>query len=429
MLTFNSVNKYMVVVNKMEDDKIVFFIKGGSDVITNMFVKPATAGARPGTFDNTDELHLISGSVLMTEGGKAVEKKLNGEDVIETDKVKKSDRKEAVTNNIKEMSESGERVLGFCEAVFTEDELSGILLNDMKDETAAAEPAYNKEKGTLSTRVLDSVLHPQFMDACRENDKLVCLGNFSLMDPAREEVPKAIATCHSAGIRVVMVTGDHPKTAKAIAEKIGIVVTRGQAWARFIVGEESVREGDYFKETTPRELKASDGALPMTFKKEWRRNFEKLKFIESIAILGEASPFWGKCTAEAQDKLSGKHKYDGKGADPKDTLITDKRDKLAAYYKNAYGIAYPTALPKTMDKAAVQQLVPDVVDEEQEKLFLRELDTIKEKYYENRQRLETYNAYGLPGNREDYVNNETVGNPCWDFDLCDDFDSVGFGEC
>ena len=51
------------------------------------------------------------------------------------------------------------------------------------------------------------------------------------MDPARDEVPMAIRDCRSAGIQVIMVTGDHPKTGAAIAQNIGIVVTRKTARA------------------------------------------------------------------------------------------------------------------------------------------------------------------------------------------------------
>jgi magnesium-transporting ATPase (P-type) len=46
---------------------------------------------------------------------------------------------------------------------------------------------------------------------------------FSLLDPARPEVPDAVLKARRAHIRVVMVTGDHPTTAAAIAKKVNIL--------------------------------------------------------------------------------------------------------------------------------------------------------------------------------------------------------------
>ncbi|MBM3337882.1 MAG: cation-translocating P-type ATPase, partial [Betaproteobacteria bacterium] len=58
------------------------------------------------------------------------------------------------------------------------------------------------------------------------------LGLIALADPLREEVPNAVAQCLRAGIRVVMITGDHPRTAQAIARQAGIhsegIITGGE---------------------------------------------------------------------------------------------------------------------------------------------------------------------------------------------------------
>jgi Ca2+-transporting ATPase len=48
------------------------------------------------------------------------------------------------------------------------------------------------------------------------------LGLVALQDPVRADVPQAIAECHAAGIRVVMITGDHPSTAVSIARQAGL---------------------------------------------------------------------------------------------------------------------------------------------------------------------------------------------------------------
>lgn len=52
-------------------------------------------------------------------------------------------------------------------------------------------------------------------------------GLIGLYDPPRPEVPEAMARCRSAGIKVIMVTGDHPHTALAIAREIGLVGHNG----------------------------------------------------------------------------------------------------------------------------------------------------------------------------------------------------------
>lgn len=54
-------------------------------------------------------------------------------------------------------------------------------------------------------------------------ENLCFVGLMSMIDPPRAAVPDAVSKCRSAGIKVIMVTGDHPITAKAIARGVGII--------------------------------------------------------------------------------------------------------------------------------------------------------------------------------------------------------------
>jgi Ca2+-transporting ATPase len=54
-------------------------------------------------------------------------------------------------------------------------------------------------------------------------EQLTVLGLFGMADPPRPEAVRAVADAHRAGVRTVMITGDHPVTANAIAREIGIV--------------------------------------------------------------------------------------------------------------------------------------------------------------------------------------------------------------
>jgi len=74
-------------------------------------------------------------------------------------------------------------------------------------------------------RVIALALRELPPDCPREEQEqsLTLCGLVGIADPPRAHVDQAVATCHAAGIRLIMVTGDHPQTALAIARKIGLV--------------------------------------------------------------------------------------------------------------------------------------------------------------------------------------------------------------
>ena len=61
------------------------------------------------------------------------------------------------------------------------------------------------------------------LDIDQVERNLTFLGLVAMMDPPRQEVPEAIARCRQAGVRTIMITGDHPLTALAIARQIGLL--------------------------------------------------------------------------------------------------------------------------------------------------------------------------------------------------------------
>ena len=72
----------------------------------------------------------------------------------------------------------------------------------------------------------------QQLDYADIEAQFILLGLVGLQDPPREEAIRAIAACHSAGIAVKMITGDHVATATAIAARLGLVGTRALTGAQ-----------------------------------------------------------------------------------------------------------------------------------------------------------------------------------------------------
>jgi Ca2+-transporting ATPase len=91
----------------------------------------------------------------------------------------------------------------------------------------------NKELASQALRVLGIAYHPlesipeEPTPEALERD-LVFVGLAGMIDPARPEVTAAIEVARNAGIRTLMVTGDYPDTARAIAKEIGLLHPEGQ---------------------------------------------------------------------------------------------------------------------------------------------------------------------------------------------------------
>ncbi|XP_035764447.1 sodium/potassium-transporting ATPase subunit alpha-1-like [Neolamprologus brichardi] len=135
-----------------------------------------------------------------------------------------------------ELGGLGERVLGFCHCHLPDDQFPEGFAFDA-----------------------DDVNFP--------TENLCFIGLMSMIDPPRAAVPDAVGKCRSAGIKVIMVTGDHPITAKAIARGVGIISEGNEtvvviaARLKIPVSEVNPREakacvvhGSELKEMTPEQL-------------------------------------------------------------------------------------------------------------------------------------------------------------------------------
>lgn len=113
-----------------------------------------------------------------------------------------------------------EKLLPLCRQVQMENEIQP-LTPELRVRFLQAQ----EDMAERGLRVLAFAWRP-VADGCdrgRMEQDLILSGLVGLEDPPRPEVPAAIQKCKEAGIKVIMVTGDHPHTAQAIAREIGLV--------------------------------------------------------------------------------------------------------------------------------------------------------------------------------------------------------------
>ncbi|HSE59126.1 MAG TPA: cation-transporting P-type ATPase [Nitrospiraceae bacterium] len=115
-----------------------------------------------------------------------------------------------------------ESVLPLCSHVGQNDERAPMTADERRkilvQSRAFAQQAYR----VLAVAMREIVPDDKRLDIETVEQNLTFLGLLAMMDPPHREVPEAIARCRRAGVRVIMITGDHPLTAEAIARKIGL---------------------------------------------------------------------------------------------------------------------------------------------------------------------------------------------------------------
>ncbi|KKH50709.1 cation-transporting P-type ATPase [Methanosarcina sp. 1.H.A.2.2] len=103
----------------------------------------------------------------------------------------------------------------------------------------------------------------------------IFLGFIGIVDPPRPEAREAIAKCHAAGIKVVMITGDHPVTAESIARDVGLAVS----------GKPEIITGDELKSLSRTELASRLKNPSIVFART--SPVQKLKIVQLFQAEGE----------------------------------------------------------------------------------------------------------------------------------------------
>jgi sodium/potassium-transporting ATPase subunit alpha len=175
VLPFNSSNKFMISANQLEtldssisekNRTVLLILKGAPDIVIQ----------RCSTYKkNNDEIVLLDNEI-----------------------------KQALFNRQEDLGKNGYRVIAMCQQKFTRQEYDEMIQNYK-----------NKQRS-------QSLQNEEDLNGFPSNNYCF-IGLFSLLDPPRPEVPDAVLKARRAQIRVAMVTGDHPTTAKAIAKQVHIL--------------------------------------------------------------------------------------------------------------------------------------------------------------------------------------------------------------
>ena len=115
-----------------------------------------------------------------------------------------------------------ESLVPLCDQMLHHTARSPMSQEDRRRITAQSQTFAQQAYRVLAVAMRDIEQGVEKLDIDHVEQNLTFLGLVAMMDPPRPEVPEAILRCRQAGVRTVMITGDHPLTALAIARQIGM---------------------------------------------------------------------------------------------------------------------------------------------------------------------------------------------------------------
>lgn len=167
-------------------------------------------------------------------------------------------------------------ILSRCKEIIINGECQPIT-DEIKENISRA----NEDFAKKALRVLGFAYKKVNENSNLENEEnnMIFVGLTGMIDPPREEAKDAIKLCKKAGIRVVMITGDHIVTASAIAREIGIIDSDSQAM-------EGIHIDDYTEEEFREKVKNINVFARVSPE-------HKVKIVESVKSNGEVAAMTG----------------------------------------------------------------------------------------------------------------------------------------
>ena len=162
-----------------------------------------------------------------------------------------------------------EKVVSMCDSIQSGRKKRALTVKDRKEIMAVYERLAARGERVLALGV------KQTRTEKSSEEGFTYVGLIGLMDPPRNEIPDALAKCRSAGIRVIMITGDHGTTAEAIARQVGLILPKS---GRVIRSEDL----DAMPEERLRRILAEDGLVFARARPE-----QKLRIVKALQANGE----------------------------------------------------------------------------------------------------------------------------------------------
>ena len=180
-----------------------------------------------------------------------------------------------------------ESVLPLCTRLHRKGDPIAMTIDERNKILAQGHAFARQAYRVLAIAMRDVTHQPKQLEVETIEEDLTLLGLVAMMDPPHREVPAAIVKCRQAGVRIIMITGDHPMTALAIAQKVGLVPAEDQQRStRFVPIIEGTSLDDMSDEYLRRLLTPSTNGEPdLVFARMAPRH--KMRVVSTLKEMGE----------------------------------------------------------------------------------------------------------------------------------------------